>query len=72
MGGVIATHILTWRKYMSIRYFKKPSGKIVKYNFRTHNIESLEERFTECDAGGDKIQKVVEKETKKSSKKEGK
>ena len=57
---------------MSERYFKKPTGKIVKYNFRTHNIKSLEERFTECNIYGDKIQKVVKKETKKSSKKAGK
>ena len=53
---------------MSGRYFKKSTGRIVKYNFRTHNIESLEERFTECDVNGDKIEKVVKKETKKSKK----
>ena len=54
---------------MSERYFKKPSGRIVKYNFRTHHIESLEERFTECDINGDKIVKVVKKDVKKETKK---
>ena len=53
---------------MSERYFKKPTGKIIKYDFRTHNIESLDERFTECDKDGNKIEKVVKKETKKSKK----
>ena len=46
-----------------MRYFKKPKNKfkvgntdkIVRYDFRFHDIESFEERFIECDANGNEI-----------------
>ena len=62
-----------------MRYFKKPrdkfkvgnTDKIVRYDFRFHDIESFEERFIECDANGNEI-KPKPKAKPKSSKKESK
>ena len=34
------------------RYFKKPAGYIVKYDPSKHDIESLKDRFKECDKEG--------------------
>ena len=48
------------------RFFKKGNGSIIQAN-ANHDIKSLEDRFEECDANGDKIKKVVKK-----AKKEGK
>ena len=50
---------------MAERYFKKSkdkfkvgySSKIFKYNFRTHKIDDLEERFIECDVDGNEIKR---------------
>ena len=52
------------------RFFKKASGSIFEAN-ANHDIQSLEDRFTECDENGQEIKKVVKKEVKKA-KKEGK
>jgi len=52
------------------RFFKKGNGTIIKAN-SNHDIQSLEDRFTECDENGQEIKKVVKKEVKKA-KKEGK
>tara|TARA_R100001594_G_scaffold48117_2_gene80996 strand:+ start:734 stop:910 length:177 start_codon:yes stop_codon:yes gene_type:complete len=35
-----------------MRYFKKPNGRIVTYDPQTHDIDSFEERFIECDING--------------------
>ena len=61
---------------MADRYFKKSKdkftvgylSKVFKYDFRRHNIEDLQERFTECDASGKEIKKVVKKVAKKAKK----
>ena len=34
------------------RYFKKPSGAVIKYDPSNHNLDSLKSRFKECNAGG--------------------
>ena len=52
------------------RFFKKGNGTIIIAN-ANHDIQSLENRFTECDENGQEIKKVVKKEVKKA-KKEGK
>ena len=60
---------------MADRYFKKSKDKfkvgysdtIFKYDFTRHNIQSLKDRFTECDANGKelKVEKKVEKTVEK-------
>ncbi len=47
-------------------FLKKGNGTIIEAN-DNHDIQSLEDRFTECDANGKEIKKVVKK-----AKKEGK
>lgn len=62
---------------MAERYFKKSksrftvgySDKVFKYIRGLHKIESLEERFEECDAKGKNIIKAIKKETSKPTKK---
>ena len=49
------------------RFFKKPNGVVIQV-IPTHDMESLKDRFVECDKDG----KEIKKETKKSKKKEGK
>ncbi len=49
---------------MADRYFKKPSGVIIKL-VPNHDVKSLEDRFEECDVNGKALPK---KETKKTSK----
>ena len=49
------------------KYFKKPNGIVIEVT-ENHNLASLKERFVECDVDGNKIEKVVKKETKKSKK----
>jgi len=59
---------------MTDRYFKKPKGKygigntdiIIKYDFRTHDIDSFEDRFIECDADGNKIKPKPKAKKKKA------
>tara|TARA_R100001129_G_scaffold53339_1_gene36674 strand:- start:369 stop:515 length:147 start_codon:yes stop_codon:yes gene_type:complete len=46
-----------------MRYFKKPNGKIVEYDPKTHNLDSFKERFVEVDKNGNKKKpKPVKKE----------
>jgi len=52
------------------RFFKKGNGTIIEAN-ANHDIQSLEDRFTECDENGKEIKKAVKKVAKKA-KKEGK
>ena len=49
------------------------SDTIFRYDFRRHKIESLEERFIECDKDGNEIKKATPKPKtkKKSTKKKG-
>ena len=51
------------------KYFKKPNGVVIEVN-EHHDLNSLKERFEECDVNGKAI-KVEKKTTKKSSKKSG-
>ena len=46
---------------MTERYFKKSTGIIIKVT-PDHNLQSLEDRFEECDENG---KKLVKKTTKK-------
>ena len=43
------------------RYFKKPAGYIVKYAPSKHDIESLKDRFKECDKEGTHKKKAKKK-----------
>ena len=52
------------------KFFKKPSGMIFKAEPQ-HDLQSLKDRFEECDQNGNKIKKAVKKVAKKA-KKEGK
>ncbi len=61
---------------MADRFFKKPNGVIVKV-IPTHDIDSLKDRFIECDAKGNEIKKEKPKakpkaKPKKKAKKEDK
>ena len=42
-------------------YFKKDSGVVFEYDKNRHDLDSLKERFVECDKEG----KAVKKEKKK-------
>ena len=54
------------------QYFKKANGTIIKVT-PNHDINSLKERFTECDAKGNEIKaEKPKKEAKKASKKDKK
>jgi|7_EtaG_2_1085326.scaffolds.fasta_scaffold270527_2 hypothetical protein len=58
------------------QYFKKADGTIIKVS-PNHDINSLKDRFTECDADGNEIKaekpkKEAKKEPKKASKKDKK
>tara|TARA_R100001594_G_scaffold1060_1_gene4402 strand:+ start:1718 stop:1930 length:213 start_codon:yes stop_codon:yes gene_type:complete len=67
MGGVLSiTHIYKLEKKMK-RFFKKNTGVIIEAT-PNHDIDSLISRFTECDASGKEIKKVVAKPTKKAKK----
>ena len=52
-----------------MKYFKKANGLVYKVA-PNHDINSLKERFTICDADGNEIK--TEKTKKTSKKKEGK
>ena len=55
-----------------MEYFKKTNGTIIKVT-PNHDINSLKERFTECDAKGNEIKaEKPKKEAKKASKKDKK
>ena len=49
---------------MSDRYFKKPNGVIIKFQ-SNHDINSLLDRFEECDKDGNKIEKKAKPKAKK-------
>jgi len=49
------------------RFFKKPNGVVIQV-IPTHDMESLKDRFVECDKDGKEIKKVVKKSKKKESK----
>tara|TARA_R100000656_G_scaffold57458_1_gene44956 strand:- start:165 stop:323 length:159 start_codon:yes stop_codon:yes gene_type:complete len=46
------------------RFFKKGNGTIIEAN-DNHDLKSLKDRFTECDANGKEIKKVAKKAKKK-------
>ena len=48
------------------KYFKKPNGVIIEAT-ANHDLDSLKDRFEECDENG----KAVEKKVKKIAKKKG-
>ena len=48
-------------------YFKKSNGVIIEAN-SNHDLDSLKERFTECDVNGKEIKKVKKKSKKKAGK----
>ena len=48
------------------KFFKKNNGTIIKVGPQ-HDLNSLKDRFTECDANGKELKKVVKK-TKKDGK----
>ena len=52
---------------MSEQYFKKANGLVYKIT-SNHDINSLKERFTLCDADGNELKKEVKKKSKKSKK----
>ena len=52
---------------MANKYFLKPNGVVIQVQ-PNHDIESLEDRFVECDKDGKEIKKVAKKTTKKESK----
>ena len=45
------------------RFFKKGNGTIIKAT-DNHDIQSLEDRFTECDANGKEVKKMAKKAKK--------
>ena len=49
------------------QYFKKPNGVIIEATLN-HDINSLKDRFEECDINGKPVKKVVKKATKKGDK----
>jgi len=49
------------------RFFKKGNGIIIKAT-DNHDIQSLEDRFMECDENGQEIKKEVKKVAKKAKK----
>ena len=50
------------------KYFKKPNGVVIEAS-PSHNLDSLKDRFEECDANGKAIKKAEKKPDKKPSKK---
>ena len=51
------------------QYFKKPSGVVIEVN-KHHDLNSLKERFEECDVNGKSIKSEKEAAKKPSKKKE--
>ena len=49
-------------------YFKKPNGVIIEAN-SNHDLDSLKERFTECDANGNEMKAEKPKKPSKKAKK---
>ena len=51
-----------------MKYFKKPNGVVIEVQ-PNHDLDSLKDRFEECDANGKAIKKAEKKADKKPSKK---
>ena len=51
-----------------MKYFKKPSGVVIEVQ-PNHDINSLKDRFEECDVNGKAIKKAPKKAPKKAKKK---
>tara|TARA_Y100000310_G_scaffold134238_1_gene133230 strand:+ start:627 stop:815 length:189 start_codon:yes stop_codon:yes gene_type:complete len=49
-GGFGYPHLK--RGNMDNRYFKKQDGSVFEFDRSRHNLESLKNRFEECDADG--------------------
>ena len=49
------------------RYFKKPNGVVIEVQ-PNHDLNSLKDRFKECDANGQEIKKAPKKAKKKAGK----
>ena len=50
MGGI---HFPPTLKGLKMdKYFKKSNGVVIKYDPLNHDLESLKDRFQECDADG--------------------
>lgn len=43
------------------RYFKKPNGMIIEYDSLKHDLDSLKERFKECNADGSAMKPKAKK-----------
>ena len=52
-----------------VQYFKKPNGVVIEVT-PSHDLDSLKERFEECDANGKELKKEKPK-AKESSKNKG-
>ena len=50
------------------KYFKKPNGVVIEAT-SSHDLDSLKDRFEECDANGKAIKKAEKKADKKPSRK---
>ena len=53
-----------------VQYFKKPNGVVVAAT-SSHDLDSLKERFEECDSNGKAVKKAEKKAAKNPSKKSG-
>ena len=55
MGGI---HFPPTLKGLKMdKYFKKSNGLVIKYDPSNHDLDSLKDRFQECDADGSEIKK---------------
>ena len=52
------------------KYFKKPNGVVIEAT-SSHDLDSLKDRFEECDANGKAVKKAEKKAAKNPSKKSG-
>ena len=50
-----------------MKYFKKPNGVVIEAQ-PNHDLDSLKDRFEECDANGKAIKKAPKKAKKKAGK----
>ena len=47
-----------------MKYFKKPNGIIIEYDSSKHDLDSLQDRFQECNADGSAMKKPKAKKKK--------
>lgn len=52
------------RKKMD-KYFKKANGRLIKYDPANHDLDSLKDRFEECEADGSKMKPEQKKKKDK-------